>query len=61
MSGQWIKDIEIGSLLEPFNHFSAYEIGISTTSTGNDTNPKDNYELLKLNPKTGLNNGVWSQ
>ena len=39
---------------------TTYELGVSTASTGNDTDSKHNYDLWKLNPKSGINSGVWS-
>lgn len=46
MSGQWIKDIEIGSLLEPFNHFAeAMEVELIEVLSENLTVLASQYDL----------------
>ena len=37
-----------------------YQSWVSTASTGNDTDSKNNHELWKLNPKSGIKSGVGS-
>jgi hypothetical protein len=55
--GRIITDKVAGSLQY---QEAAHQFGLSTASTGNDTDSKYNYALQKLNPKSGINSGVWS-
>lgn len=46
MSGQWIKDVEVGSLLEPFNQFAeAMEVELSEVLPENLTVLASQYDL----------------
>ncbi len=46
MSGQWIKDIEIGSLPEPFDHFSeVMEVDLREVLPENLTDLVSQYDL----------------